>query len=170
MTVSDAGSRAATHRGSHRAAAMCDDRRLLGFGKGRGVRGLRPGLQFLNRRPLSQFRHLLRINPELSAQRQERSFRSLYYCSDGVRGHGAPMTYLSHTDTFYSNERIALSNRGITTANGSNSRLTVANAPIMTGLRGSQSHSVRAPTPQQWRGTLTAQYRPVLSSAGPQHE
>ena len=39
--------------------------------------------------------------------------RSLYCCSDGVRGRGAPMTYLSHTASFHSNERIAPSNRGI---------------------------------------------------------
>ncbi|WP_206069720.1 hypothetical protein, partial [Novosphingobium olei] len=38
---------------------------------------------------------------------------SLYCCSDGVRGRGAPMTYLSHTASFHSNERIAPSNRGI---------------------------------------------------------
>lgn len=39
--------------------------------------------------------------------------RSLYCCSDGVRGRGAPMTYLSHTASFQFNERIAPSNRGI---------------------------------------------------------
>ncbi len=37
----------------------------------------------------------------------------LYCCSDGVRGRGAPVTYLSHTASFHSNERIAPSNRGI---------------------------------------------------------
>ena len=39
--------------------------------------------------------------------------RELYCCSDGVRGRGAPMTYLSHTASFHSNEGIAPSNRGI---------------------------------------------------------
>jgi hypothetical protein len=38
--------------------------------------------------------------------------RSLYCCSDGVRGRGVPVTYLSHTASFHFNERIAPSNRG----------------------------------------------------------
>ncbi|MFA7587314.1 MAG: hypothetical protein WCY11_14145, partial [Novosphingobium sp.] len=37
----------------------------------------------------------------------------LYCCSDGVRGRGAPVTNLSHTASFHSNERIAPSNHGI---------------------------------------------------------
>ncbi len=41
------------------------------------------------------------------------ALRSLYCCSDGVRGRGAPVTYLSHTASFHSNEGIAPSNRGI---------------------------------------------------------
>ncbi len=91
----------------------CNDRCLLGLGQGRGVRGLRPGLQILNRCPLAPFCDRLRVDPQLSAQRRERSLRSLYCCSDGVRGRGAPVTYLSHTASFHSNERIAPSNRGI---------------------------------------------------------
>ena len=77
------------------------------------MRGLRPGLQILDRRPLSPLGHGLRVDPELPAQRRERSLRSLYCCSDGVRGRGAPVTYLSHKASFHSNERIAPSNRGI---------------------------------------------------------
>lgn len=52
-------------------------------------------------------------DPELPAQRRERSLRSLYCCSDGVRGRGAPATCLSHSASFHSNERIAPSDRGI---------------------------------------------------------
>ncbi|HEX8556202.1 MAG TPA: hypothetical protein VF695_15975, partial [Sphingomonas sp.] len=51
-------------------------------------------------------------------QRRERSLRSLYCCSDGVRGRGAPVTNLSHTASFHPNERIAPSNRGIKQASG----------------------------------------------------
>jgi len=69
-------------------APECDDRRPLGFSQGRGVRGLRPGLQILNRPPLPPFCHRLRIDPKFPAQRLERSLRSLYCCSDGVRGRG----------------------------------------------------------------------------------
>src|ERR1041384_5074959 len=77
------------------------------------MRGLRPGFQILDRRPLTPLRHRLGVDPQLTAQRRERSLRSLYCCSDGVRGRGAPVTYLSHTASFHSNERIAPSNRGI---------------------------------------------------------
>ncbi|WP_207209867.1 glycosyltransferase family 2 protein, partial [Tropicimonas sp. IMCC6043] len=38
---------------------------------------------------------------------------SLYCCSDGVRGRGAAVTYLSHRASFHSSEWIAPSNRGI---------------------------------------------------------
>ena len=77
------------------------------------MRGLRPGLQILDGCPLTPLRHRLGIDPQLTAQLRERSLRSLYCCSDGVRGRGAPMTYLSHTASFHSNERITPSNRGI---------------------------------------------------------
>jgi hypothetical protein len=39
--------------------------------------------------------------------------RSLYCCSDGVRGRVTPVTNLSHAASFYAFERIAPSNRGI---------------------------------------------------------
>ena len=44
----------------------CDDRCLLGLGQGRRVRGLRPGLQILDRRPLSSLGNRLGVDPELS--------------------------------------------------------------------------------------------------------
>lgn len=96
-----------------RVAPERDDRRFLGFGKGRGMRGLRPGLHILDCRPLAPLRDRLRVDPQLSAQHRERSLRSLYCCSDGVRGRGAPVTNLSHMASFHSKERIAPSNRGI---------------------------------------------------------
>ena len=62
---------------------------------------------------LTPIRDVLWTDPKLSAQLRDRSLRSLYCCSDGVRGRGAPMTNLSHNASFHSNERIAPSNRGI---------------------------------------------------------
>ncbi len=42
-----------------------------------------------------------------------RILRSLYCCSESVRGRGAPATNLSRSVSFHSRERIAPSNRGI---------------------------------------------------------
>lgn len=71
------------------------------------MRSLQAGLQIMDCRPLAPLRDRLRVDPKLPAQRRERSLRSLYCCSDGVRGRDAPMTYLSHTASFHPNERIA---------------------------------------------------------------
>jgi len=88
LAVSDAGSKAAMHKGNRLAAVMYgaeyDDRCLRGLGQGRGVRGVRPGLQILNRRPLPPFRNCLRFDPKLPAQCRERSLRPLYCCLDDV--------------------------------------------------------------------------------------
>src|SRR6056297_3375308 len=73
----------------------------------------RPSLPILDRLPLSPLRDRLRIDAELPAQFRVRSLRSLYCCSDGVRGRGAAMTYLSHKASFHSIEWIAPSNTGI---------------------------------------------------------
>ena len=54
-----------------RVAPERDNRRLLGFGQGRGMRGLRPGLHILDCRPLAPLRDRLRVDPQLSAQRQQ---------------------------------------------------------------------------------------------------
>lgn len=70
----------------------CDNHRLLCFGQSCGMGGLRPGLQILDRRSLAPLGYRLRVDPQLSTQRRERSLRSLYCCSDGVRGRGAPVT------------------------------------------------------------------------------
>lgn len=47
------------------------------------------------------------------AQLRERSPRSLYCRSDGVRGRGASMTNLSHNAAFHSYEWFAPTNQGI---------------------------------------------------------
>ena len=52
------------------------------------MRGLRPGLHILDCRPLAPLRDRLWVDPQITAQRRERSLRSLYCCSDGVRGRG----------------------------------------------------------------------------------
>ncbi len=117
LTASDAGARAARHRGSHPAAAACTAGtpqqlphrpRTEWWNEGPSARssGPRPWSSYATSRPSSG-------DLQLTAQRRERSLRSLYCCSDGVRGRGAPMTYLSHTASFHSNERIAPSNPGI---------------------------------------------------------
>src|SRR6056297_3751013 len=72
-----------------------------------------PGLPILDRLPLSPLRDRLRIDAELPAQFRVRSLRSLCCCSDGVRGRGGAMTYLSHKASFHSIEWIAPSNPGI---------------------------------------------------------
>ena len=90
-----------------------NDSRLLGLCQDRRAWLLRPGLEILNRLALAPFRNRLRVDAQLPAQRRERSLRSLYCSSDGVRGRGASVTNLAHNASFHSWERIAPSNRGI---------------------------------------------------------
>ncbi len=91
----------------------CNDDSFLLFAENRRTRFLQPGLSILNSRSLPPLRHRLRIDAKLSAQLRGRTLRSLYCCSESVRGRGAPLTNLSHSASFHSNERIAPSNRGI---------------------------------------------------------
>ena len=79
-----------------------DDGRLLSLGQDRGAWLLRPGLAILNRLALSPSRNRLRVNAKIPAQRRERSLRSLYCSSDGVRGRGASMANLAHNASFHS--------------------------------------------------------------------
>ncbi len=90
-----------------------DHHRLLHLAQNGRAGLLRSGLQILDCRPLAPLGHCLRIDAKLAAQHRERSLRSLYCCSDGVRGRGAPVTNLSHRASFHSVERIAPSNCGI---------------------------------------------------------
>jgi len=46
---------------------------------------------------LPPLRHRLGIDAISRTQRLDRSLRSLYCCSDGVSGRGAPVKYLSHS-------------------------------------------------------------------------
>ena len=95
-----------------------DDHRFFGLSQHSGSRFRRPGLQVLDRRPFPPLRYGLGVDAELPAQLRERSLRSLYCCSDGVRGRGAPVTNLSHSASFHPCERIAPSNHGIKQADG----------------------------------------------------
>lgn len=89
------------------------DRRLFGLGQDGGQRFRRSCLHVLDCRPLAPLRHHLGVDAQLLAQLRERSLRSLYCSSYGVRGRGAPVTNLSYSASFQSFERIAPSNRGI---------------------------------------------------------
>jgi len=74
-----------------------DDERFLFRRQHRGSRDLRSHPSILETRALPPLRHGLRVNAVAFAQRLERSFRSLYCCSDGVSGRGASVKYLSHS-------------------------------------------------------------------------
>jgi len=58
-----------------------------------------------DRRALAPLRNGLGINAQLPAQLRERSLRSLYSCSNSVRGRGAAVTNLSHRASIHSEER-----------------------------------------------------------------
>ncbi|MBM2295085.1 hypothetical protein JQX09_24510 [Sulfitobacter pseudonitzschiae] len=64
---------------------------------------------------VARFRHFATVFGLIAsfAQLRERSLRSLYCSSDGVRGRGAPVTNLSHNASFQACEKITPSNRGI---------------------------------------------------------
>src|SRR5690606_3534460 len=72
-----------------------------------------PRIHIPDRRTLAPLRNGLGVEAQLPAQLRERSLRSLYCCSDSVRGRGASVTNLSHRASFHSKERIAPSNHGI---------------------------------------------------------
>ena len=76
--------------------------RLFGLGQDRRARFSRPGLEVLDRLALAPFSNGLRVDPKIPAQRRERSLRSLYCSSDGVRGRGASVTNLAHNASFHS--------------------------------------------------------------------
>ena len=85
-----------------RVAAERDDRSLFSLGQDRRSWLFRSSLAVLDGCPLSLFGHRLRSDAQLPAQLRERSLRSLYCCSDGVRGRGAPVTNFSHNASFHS--------------------------------------------------------------------
>jgi len=95
-----------------RVAAERNDHSLIGLGEDRRPRLFWPGLKVLDRCPLSPFRDRLGVDAQFAAQLRERSLRSLYCSSDGVRGRGAAVTNLAHSASFHSFERIAPSNCG----------------------------------------------------------
>lgn len=76
------------------------------------MRGLRPGLQILDRRPFTPLRHRLRVDPQLTAQRRERSLRSLYAARTAcvVPSTASGQAWRTHDERvpygpFHSNER-----------------------------------------------------------------
>ena len=85
-----------------RVPAKSNDGRLLGLGQDRRARFLWPGLEILDRLALAPLRHRFLVDAQLPAQRRERSLRSLYCSSDGVRGRGASMANLAHSASFHS--------------------------------------------------------------------
>lgn len=76
-----------------------------------GVRG--SGLAIFCSFALVPLGNRFEIDTKFPAQRSRRCLRSLYCCSDSVRGRGAAVTYLSHDVSFHFNEWIAPSNPGI---------------------------------------------------------
>ena len=72
-----------------RVPSECNDHRLLSLRQDGGPRFRRPGRHVLDRRALAPLRYRLGIDAQFPAQLRERSLRSLYCCSDGVRGRGA---------------------------------------------------------------------------------
>ena len=88
-----------------RMAPKRNDGRLLGLRQDRRTRLRRTGLHILDRRALAPLRNRLGIDAQFPAQLRERSLRSLYCCSDSVRGRGAAVTNLSHRASFHSKER-----------------------------------------------------------------
>lgn len=86
---------------------------LLVFAENIRPRLFRTSLLILHNLALSPFVHRLRFDHKLPAQLRDRSLRSLYVPSDGVRGRRAAMTNLSHSASFHSNKWITPSNRGI---------------------------------------------------------
>lgn len=108
---------AAGHRGSNPAAATCavgTERPSLPRASVKTVDRGSFGPVFMSS-TLSRFRHFAAVLSctQFSAQLRERSLRSLYCCSSGIRGRGASMANLSHRASFHSFDRIAPSNHGI---------------------------------------------------------
>ena len=79
-----------------------DDGRFLGLGQDRRARFLWSGLKILDRLSLAPLPYRFLVDAQLPAQRRERSLRSLYCSSDGVRGRGASIANLAHNASFHS--------------------------------------------------------------------
>src|SRR5262245_2005049 len=71
---------------------------LLGAERG-GSRLLRPHRRIRHKGPLAPFHDGLAVQPIALGELLDRSFRSLYRCSDGVRRRGAAMEYLAHSSS-----------------------------------------------------------------------
>jgi hypothetical protein len=92
----------AGHRGSRRAAAAyaCGRRRYDSLFLGRQdcrARSFRPHGNVVDKGPFAPLGDCLVVQPILCRKLFERSLRSLYRSSDGVRGRGAAMKYPAHS-------------------------------------------------------------------------
>jgi hypothetical protein len=86
-------------------APECDDRRLLSFGEGRGVRAFGPVFRSST---VARLRHCATVFGLIPSSRSasRAKLAIAVCCSDGVRGRGTPVTYLSDMAFFHFNERI----------------------------------------------------------------
>jgi len=73
-----------------------DDQRLFLLAENRRAAFLRSLRRIVDALALAPLRHRLRVDPVSPAQLRDRSLRSLYPSSDGLRGRGAPVEYLAH--------------------------------------------------------------------------
>jgi hypothetical protein len=80
-----------------RMAAERDDQRLFLLAENRRAPFLRVHRRIVDALALAPLRHRLRVDPVSPAQLRDRSLRSLYRTSDGVRGRGASVEYLAHS-------------------------------------------------------------------------
>ena len=78
-------------------AAEGDHQRLFLLAENGRAALLWPHRRIIDGLPLAPLRHRLRIDPVPPAQLRDRSLRSLYRSSDGVRGRGASVEYLAHS-------------------------------------------------------------------------
>ena len=83
--------------GQQRVSTKRDDEELLLSRQHRRVRHLRPHSAVFGTGAPPPFGDRLWIDSVPLAQRLDRSFRSLYCCSDGVSRRGASVEYLSHS-------------------------------------------------------------------------
>src|SRR6185312_10388558 len=81
----------------HRVLAEGDDDALFLRRQDCRARSLRPHGSVVDEGPFAPLGNRLVVQPVLCGKLFERSFRSLYRSSDGVRGRGATMKYLAHS-------------------------------------------------------------------------
>ncbi len=96
-----------------RMTLECHDHRLFSLSEDGGTRFRRSGPHMLDRCPLAPPRNSFGVDAKRLAQQRARSLRSLYCCTDSVRGRSTASANLSHKASFYFKERLASLNRGM---------------------------------------------------------